>query len=291
MRIAFHIGAHCTDEDRLLRSLLKNKGDLAKHGVAVPGPGKFRALLAEIIGKLRGGRADQTTQDVILEALCDSDDATRLILSFDNFLGNSKRAFEGGQLYPLIGDKVTRLRNLFPDTPVEFFIGIRDLATFIPAMYERDGNGDFAAFTRGLNPTDLHWVDVIETMHDAVPDCPITVWCNEDTPLIWPEIMRQIADLDHHVRLKGGFDLLGEIMAKEGITRLRAYLREHPPQNEIQRRRILTAFLDKYALEEAIEEELDLPGWTEELIDTLTGNYDDDMLEIARIPGVTMLTV
>lgn len=290
MRIAYHIGAHCTDEDRLLRSLLKNREILTKHGVMVPGPGRFRGLLADIIGKLKGGRADQTTQDVMLEALCDSDDAARLILSFDNFLGKSSRAFEGGQLYPLIGDKVTRLRNLFPDDPVEFFIGIRDLATFIPAMYERDGNGNFAAFMQGINPTDLHWVDVVEAMHEAVPDCAITVWCNEDTPLIWPEIMHEIADLEHHVRLKGGFDILSEIMAKEGITRLRAYLGKKPAQNEIQRRRILTAFLDKYALEDAIEEEVDLPGWTQELTDTLTRNYDDDVLEIARIPGVTMLT-
>ncbi len=290
MRIAYHIGAHCTDEDRLIRSLLKNKGILAKAGVVVPGPSRFRSLLAEVIGKLRGGRADQTTQDVMLEALCDGADAERLVLSFDNFLGVSKRAFEGGRLYPLAADKAMRLRNLFPDNPVEFFIGIRDLATFIPAMFERDGDGDFTAYLNGLDPAALHWVEVIEAMREAVPDCAITVWCNEDTPLIWPEVMHEIADLDRHIRMKGGFDVLSEIMAREGIVRLRAYLGEHPPQNEIQRRRILAAFLDKYALQDEIEEELDLPGWTLELTRTLTENYDDDVLEIARIPGVTMLT-
>ena len=42
---------------------------------------------------------------------------------------------------------------------------------------------------------------------------------------------------------------------------------ENPPQSEIQRRRILGAFLDRYAIDTEIEEELDLPGWTPDLIE------------------------
>ena len=290
MRIAFHIGAHCTDEDRLIKSLLKNKGILAAEGIIVPGPSRFRSVLTEVIVKLRGGKANRETQDVLLESITDVDDAERLVLSFDNFLGVSKRALENGQLYHLAADKVTRLRNLFPDSPVEFFIGIRDLATFIPALYERDGAGDFGAFMQGVDPLALQWVETIESIREAVPDSPITVWCNEDTPLLWPQIVHEVAGVDPQLRLKGGFDVLGEIMAKEGIIRLRSYLGTHPPQNEIQRRRILAAFLDKYALEEAIEEELDLPGWTFELTEELTAHYDDDVLDISRIPGVNMLT-
>jgi len=290
MRIAYHIGAHCTDEDRLIKSLLKNKGVLAKEGVIVPGPSRFRSVMSDIIVKLRGGVASRETQDVLLEAITDVDEAERLVLSFDNFLGASKRALENGELYHLAVDKVTRLRNLFPDDPVEFFIGIRDLATFIPALYERDGKGDFRAFMQGVDPLNLHWVDMIESIHEALPDCPITVWCNEDTPLLWPQIVHEVAGVDPQIRLKGGFDVLGEIMAKDGILRLRSYLGEHPPQTEIQRRRVLAAFLDKYALEEAIEEELDLPGWTHSLTEELTANYDDDVLDISRLPGVTMLT-
>ncbi len=291
MRIAFHMGVHCTDEDRLLKTLLKNKGILAEQGVIVPGPSRFRSVIADVVAKLRGGKASRETQDILLEAITDVDEAERLVLSFENFLGASRRALENGALYHLAADKAMRLRNLFPDNPVEFFIGIRDLATFIPALYERDGNGDFRAFLQGVEPLSLHWADMIESIREALPDCPVTVWCNEDTPLLWPQIVHEVAGVDPQLRLKGGFDVLGEIMAKEGILRLRAYLGEHPPQTEIQRRRILAAFLDKYALEEAVEEELDLPGWTQELTEELSANYDDDVLDISRLPGVTMLTV
>jgi len=49
------------------------------------------------------------------------------------------------------------------------------------------------------------------------------------------------------------------------------------------------AFLDKYAIEEAVEEELDVPGWTDELVDQLTRNYEVDLIEIERMDGVSFI--
>ena len=60
--------------------------------------------------------------------------------------------------------------------------------------------------------------------------------------------------------------------------------------SEIQKRRVIAAFLDKFAQEDAIEEELDMPGWSEELIDQLTEIYDDDLYAIQRIPGINLIT-
>lgn len=290
MHISYHMGAHCTDEDQLVRSLLKNRDVLAKEGVIVPGPGRYRSMMGDVLGKLGGGKASAQTQDVLLESIMDVDEADRLVLSHDNFLGISSRTLEHGQLYHLIADKATRLRNLFPDNPVEFFIGIRDLSTFIPALFEKNGGQDFAGFISATDPFSLYWSDVIQALREAVPDCPITVWCNEDTPMIWPEILHEVAGVDPSLRMMGGFDILTSIMANEGMKRLRTYLGTHPPQNEIQRRRILAAFLDKYALEDEIEEVVDLPGWTEQVTTDLSASYDDDVLEISRLPGVTMLT-
>mgnify|MGYP006084880829 FL=1 len=58
---------------------------------------------------------------------------------------------------------------------------------------------------------------------------------------------------------------------------------------EIQKRRVISAFLDKFALEEEIEDELDLAGWTKDLMDDMTDVYDEDMLEVQRIPGITLI--
>ena len=36
--------------------------------------------------------------------------------------------------------------------------------------------------------------------------------------------------------------------------------------------------------------DVDLPGWTEDLVDELTDSYEDDMERLAAMPGVTFLT-
>ena len=62
------------------------------------------------------------------------------------------------------------------------------------------------------------------------------------------------------------------------MQRFAAYLKSHPDMTEIQKRRVISAFLDKFALEEEIEDELDLAGWTKDLMDDMTDAYDEDML-------------
>ena len=127
-------------------------------------------------------------------------------------------------------------------------------------------------------------------IRDALPDISITIWCNEDTPLIWAEVVRELAGLSANEPFEGEYTLLAEIMTKPGMQRFLAYLDEHPHMTEVQKRRVIAAFLDKFAREDVIEEELDVPGWTEDLIDQLTEIYDEDLYEIQRIPGIQMIT-
>ena len=50
MQVVFHIGAHATGQDRLIRTLLKNRDLLAAEGVWVPGPGRYRRTIVEATG-------------------------------------------------------------------------------------------------------------------------------------------------------------------------------------------------------------------------------------------------
>lgn len=49
MRIILHAGAQCTDDERLLKTLLRNKDTLAQAGVAVPHPKSYRNLLRKAL--------------------------------------------------------------------------------------------------------------------------------------------------------------------------------------------------------------------------------------------------
>jgi len=91
------------------------------------------------------------------------------------------------------------------------------------------------------------------------------------------------------VALAGEFALLPEIMTKAGHERFNAYMEARPGLTEAQKRRVVTAFLDKFADEAAIEEELDVPEWDPGMIETLSALYDEDVAEITRMDGVRMI--
>ncbi|PID36781.1 MAG: hypothetical protein CR993_03930 [Rhodobacterales bacterium] len=289
MKIAFHMGAHCTDEDQLLKTLLRNQDVLAQHGVGVPAPSRFRTLFRDAVQSLDGAAASAQMQQGLIDALRDHQDVTRLIFSRDNFICNAPKALEKGVLYQRAGNKSRALRNLFADHEVEFFFAMRNPATFLPALSGAMEPREFHDMMRGVVPENLLWSEMIRDIRTNNPDCPITVWCNEDTPLIWPEVLHTLAGIDARVPLQGELDIAASIMAPQGFARLESYLATHPPANPTHRHRVLAAFLDKYALDEAMEEEVDLPGWTPELVVQLSDIYDGDMQDVAEIPGVRLI--
>jgi len=288
MKITFHVGAHCTDDDRLLRSLLRNNQKLAEDGVFVPGPSRYRGILRDVTTRLKGDVANPETVDFVLDAILDHTEARHLVLCHESFICAHARIMEDG-FYARAGTKCAWLRNTFPENPVTFALGIRNPATQIPAILASQPDLRVADLLQGVDPRTLRWSDVVLDIVTKNPGCPVTVWCNEDTPLIWPEVMRAVTEHSPEIRLKGGFDILMQIMEAEGMKRLRSYLLTHPPQSEIQRRRILGAFLDKYAKPGEVEEEVDVPGWTEELVDEMTQDYEDDLDRVQAIRGVCFL--
>lgn len=121
MQIAFHIGANCTDEDRLLKSILRNASTLLQQGIAVPGPGKYRALLRESIQSLDGTSPSDDAREILLDAIVEEDDMQRVILSNDNFIAIPKRVFDRGVFYPQTESKVRGMCRLFPDDELSFY--------------------------------------------------------------------------------------------------------------------------------------------------------------------------
>ncbi|WP_212523875.1 hypothetical protein [Actibacterium sp. MT2.3-13A] len=290
MQVVYHLGVHCTDEDRLLKCLLKNRGTLAQQGIVVPSPGRYRKPLREALRGLNGNPASAEMQEMLLDAVMDEDHAARLVFSQETFLAAPARALDMNLFYHEAGEKTAALARLFPQAGCEFHIGIRNPATFIPALFARSGESDFAGFVAGIDPLSLCWSEMVARIRNATPGATLTVWCNEDTPLIWTEVLRALADHDPLTELEGSDDFLASIMSPQGLARMQDYLAGHPPLNELQRRRVVAAFLDKYALEEEIEIELDLPGWTEELVEEMTEAYEEDLFEIERMEGVRFIT-
>ncbi len=289
MDIVFHIGANCTDGEKLIRSLTLNTESLAAQGIAVPNPTRYRRLLRETMEGLGGQPPAPGTRESLLGSILDDPNSTRLVLSNPTFICLPNRVFEGGGFYRVAALKLLALRSLFPQDQIQLHMGIRNPATFVPALWEQAKRTRFAAFMGGIDPTAILWSDVVALIKQTLPDVSLTVWCNEDTPLIWAEIMRRLTGTAATQPMKGEYDLLMSIMSAEGMGRFLKYLGSHPPQTDAQTRRVIAAFLDKYVLADEIEEEVDLPGWDEALVARMTEIYEADIQRIAADKKVTFI--
>ncbi|WP_371157541.1 hypothetical protein [Jannaschia sp. 2305UL9-9] len=286
MDIAIHLGAHCTDEDRILRALQGDTKLLRERGVVVPPPGVARpalrkALMAEKNSLLPGGGRGLAAD------LMNGGTGDRIFLSHEGFLGAYAKVLAGDTMYDDAGAKTAALRDLFPGDRAVFYLGIRNPATFVPALFDASSVDDFETFIAGQDVAQMRWSDVIDRIRAACPDVPLTVWCNEDLPLIWPDILRAISNVD----LEHGGDemILKEIMTEAGFKRLETYLRDNPTPSLTMWRKVVTAFLGKYVDPSKIDEEISLPGWSQDLIAMLTSLYEQDLHAIRMRGDITFL--
>ncbi|MCI5096466.1 MAG: hypothetical protein MRY77_09140 [Rhodobacteraceae bacterium] len=228
MQVVFHTGSHCTSEDLLMKSLLQNKDAFAKLGIALPGPGRYRELLKQTCRALDYNKPSDDARDVLLDAILDEEVADRVLLSSAPILASRNYTLSEGQLYPNAGLRISQLQQLFKYDQLEVFMAIRNPATFLPEVMAKVPPELKAQALAETDLTELKWSDTITQIRHHAPDVPVTVWCYEDAPLIWAEIIREMAGLNPGEKIKGGFALLSEIMTKEGMKRFRTYLHEKP---------------------------------------------------------------
>lgn len=287
MQIVFHLGAHGTDDGLLIRSLLQNRARLAKEGISVPGPLRYRDLFSQISTRLRGEHADLETETLIVEAIRQQADDERVILSNENFLCRPWKAIDSDGLYPK-ADKSMWLAACLPRHTCGFAIGIRNPASFLPEVARR--LSDDEPLPEEILLDSLLWSDVVADIGTANPGSEILVWCDEDTPFIWSELMRELAGVDPYFELEGEFDMLETIITEDGMDQLEEFLASRSLTDQISRRRAVSAFLENHAIEDKVVEEIEFPGWTEDTVEMLTEIYDEDVARIATLPNVTFIS-
>jgi hypothetical protein len=229
-------------------------------------------------------------QEKFFNYISSGDPVDRIILSNPNFIGSPTWMLSGGKFFPNAGRNLFNIRSILPDNPSEFFIGISNPATCLSSAFGAQTSRSHRQFFNNIELSAIRWSNVIHSIQEASPATPITVWCDEETPILWPTILREISGIDPRIELAGDLDIIKKIMSKEGGDRMETYLQAHPKLNEHQRRRVKDEFLKKFVLDSAVEEEIDLKGWTDETVDAMTDIYEDDIDFIDQMPGVTLIS-
>lgn len=289
MQVAFHLGAPCTDDDMLLAALNKNTAELAALGVAIPEAGQFRTVLRDTMRALKGKAASRKITEALLDAILGAGTPKRLVLSDPRLVSINRLVAQGAQFWPAIERQTDNMRALFPEAEIEFFIALRDPSTLLPALFRTSRYDDFNEFAADIQPEALRWSEMLQRLRAAQPDAQLTVWVNEDTPLIWGDVMRALAGLPPDTRLKGESDLVASLLDKSVAAQMELYLMTNPPQSTAHLRRIHLAFLERYAKEDLMVEACTIPDWDQTLLDRMSAAYEADLLSVAQIEGVRMI--
>lgn len=102
MRIILHAGVQCTDDERLIKTLLRNKDTFTKAGVAVPPPKLYRNLLRKALIKGLKYNLDNGDREHLLETILEGKytQINTVILSNPMFIGIPRELLGSVQLYP-----------------------------------------------------------------------------------------------------------------------------------------------------------------------------------------------
>lgn len=92
MKLILHAGAHVTDNDRLIKGLLRNREGFAKQGIAIPAPRRYRALLRDTLNALSQGKPAPDADVMFWDDVLDQDlsAVSRVVLSNTDFFGPRK---------------------------------------------------------------------------------------------------------------------------------------------------------------------------------------------------------
>ncbi|PYE81412.1 hypothetical protein [Pseudoroseicyclus aestuarii] len=288
MDLCFHIGANCADGERLVTSLQKDRAALAALGTAVPQPARYRRLLRETLGAIASGQeVPGTARGLALRQILDTrEEPQRLVLSDPAFLALPPGIFRGGALYPALERRLAALRALFPQDALHLCLTLRHPAAFVAATFARTRARHLDVFMDGVAPQEIAWSGLAARIRKALPEARLTLWCSEDMPLVWQEVLETVAGAQDAP--SGRHDLLAEILPAPALERYSAYVEAHA-LSAAQRRHVIGVFLGKFAIPKAVKQEIDLPGCCDGTLAAMTQAYEADLARIAQMEGVALI--
>ena len=286
LHVAFHVGVHATDGDHLWRSLAQNAAALRAQGCELCENAINEPILNEALATLKGGTASAEMEEVILDALVEGEQTRRLIMSRPSFLGVPSGALSVEGMMPYAGNKMLGLANTLPNAQAEFFMGLKNPVTLINQLVARNPAHN-APLAARHDPMGRRWAPTLRHAVQALRGRRLVVWCHEDMPLIYPEVLRRLAGVEADMPLKGDMRLLDGLLTEAGVQALRAGL--VPDMGSDARRTLIETVLAAHVRPERLRAEITVPDWTPELVAGMTEAYHRDIAEIAALPGVEFI--
>ena len=291
MRIILHAGANKTDDDHLLFCLRRNLELHHQNKIVLPLPKNYRRPLRQRMMQSNHTAPDSDARDILLDVFLNDEpeNCQKLYMGIPGFFGAPTETVQNGTFYPHAISNLIRFTELFPEDQTHLFFALRNPATFIPALMSEAKTNKPNFILNKSDPHSLRWSDLLISIRKRFPALPMTIWCTEDTPFIWGQLMRLVGGFSPATPMVGSYSLIGNILTQEGFHRFQAYLEKHPDMNERQKRKVMIAFAERFGRPDVLEQAVEVAGWDAQMVYDLTQKYEEDLAKISAIPGVRLV--
>ena len=154
-----------------------------------------------------------------LELLADilgNTEADRAIFTNGNFIRVPNRIFKNGVFYTLAVEKLQAFGTLFSGHDIEISICIRDPESFVPTAFGELHGRSYDRLMAGTRAEVLQWYGLIDQIRVTLPNAKSTAWGNENTPFIWPKLLRCVMWPTDEDPVEGGYDLIASALTQSG---------------------------------------------------------------------------
>jgi len=289
IQYTIQLGTSFDEGQELIWSLVKEPW-ITQENIYVHRPRFYRSHLSRLAAQADGTQAGpQDLQKMFHLDQTDPDQDLHFVLNMTEPMQPETHFYADGKWFDGLGVRAARLRAVLSPAPVQFMLCLRNPAMLLSAALT---SGDYPAYDAALpNPFTLRWTDVVHDLRAHLPDAPITVWCAEESPLIWGKVLSSFGAPEHELTLDGQTHLARSLMNDEGGKRLTEYLREHPDLTDDLRARVISIFIEKFTPPEKLEANVAIPAWSEDKQIRMDALYAADLEQVAKIDGVTFITV
>ncbi len=289
MQMVIQAGAHFTDHDHLLNLLQANADLVAGNHTAFWGLRPFRKIFRPALKPSADRPSHKDTLARFHKLFPNGQQVDRAILSSALYLGERPSIIMDGQFYANAGQRLAYLDNLFSDSTVELFVGLRNPGSFIPKVLMLLSAPEREHIIATTDLSCLSWLAMIEDIRDLAPDVKITLWSNEDSPLICGDIARALVGLPEDTPLEQEYALLSSLVSDMGKQEIQSLLEHQAAPNDPVLRGRLAQVFQQHALTDEIEEEVELPGWNEDIVTAFTELYEQDLARLQTMPDIRFL--
>lgn len=289
MQIILHCGVYSSDTGLLFEALQKNLGNAVPLRTQVIDPEVTRVVLRKLMRAGRDGHLPDNARDILFEVADVRDDTERLILASPAALGTYRDLVAPQVFFPNAVDYLQVVRQIFANDDMAISYAMRNPATLLSSVVRDAKAPNLEQITGPADPMQLRWSELAARLRQAMPDVHMTIWYNEDIPLIWSEILRIMLDLPDDTPLTMAHAPMFKLLQPDDIQKFEDYIAKHPGMIPAQERRVITTFVEKMARPEMIEEEIGIDGWTQDYVDDLTRHYEADQPMVQAVADVRLI--